>query len=252
VANRNLVKHHNERGANGPEGGKLYAGIPTALARDGELSAYARSVALYVWSHTEDWHQSTVSVAEAIGTNRKQVSNARAELQERGWLVREVHYRPPGPSGKPRIAWECWHLQMSNIPFSPEEIVLLSGARLDEPCCPEGHGGDPERDTGGAAQRDTIGMDTRNASVGMHSRNGTSPESGPLQGPSGMPEDKTAELSPWEGEPQSESTPEWDWVSAQTTPVADVTTLGDSGDPRDPFSIAFNPAETGLREVTAG
>ena len=48
MANRNLVRHHGERGAHGPGGGTLYAGIPMELARDGGLSHIARSVALYV------------------------------------------------------------------------------------------------------------------------------------------------------------------------------------------------------------
>src|SRR4051794_37570453 len=121
---RNLVQHHGERGDHGPGGGKLYAGIPIELARDGKLSYLARSVAMYVWSHDERWQQSASAVADALGMDRGTVGKALAELQDHGWMAREVH-RIVGPSGKPRTAWERWHLQMSNRPFTPDQIREL-------------------------------------------------------------------------------------------------------------------------------
>ncbi|WP_181786626.1 helix-turn-helix domain-containing protein [Mycobacterium shimoidei] len=144
-----------------------------ALARDGKLSPYARAVALYVWSHDEKWQQSAAAVAEAIGLNRKTVAAALDELQGRGWLVREIHYNP----GKSRPAWERWHLQMTNRPFTPDEIRELSATEGVRPTdtltgevsatrthrCPS-HG---HMD---GYQTDTIGMDSRNAPE-VHSSN---------------------------------------------------------------------------------
>lgn len=122
MANRNLVRHHGSLGAHAPKGGTLYASLPMELARDPELSVYARAVAVYVWSHDEKWQQSAAAVAEAVGVNRKTATAALAELQDRGWLVREIHTAP----GKTRPAWERWHLQMTNRPFTPDEIRELS------------------------------------------------------------------------------------------------------------------------------
>lgn len=177
MPNRNQVTHHGERGAHGPGGGKLYAGIPMELAREGKLSYLARSVAMYVWSHDEKWQQSASAVADALGMDRGSVGKALAELQEHGWLVREVH-RIVGPSGKARTAWECWHLQMTNRPFNLDEIRELSEpsdvrttpARSHQTCGPDPHGGAGETSTGGAGQTRTIEMDLRNAPE-VHSSN---------------------------------------------------------------------------------
>ncbi|ORB67683.1 hypothetical protein BST47_04180 [Mycolicibacterium tusciae] len=87
------------------------------LARDTELSAPARSVAMYIWSHDERYQQSARDVAEALGMSRNTVAKALEALQERGWFVRE------------RITAnaEVWHLQMTNRPFTPDEVSKLSG-----------------------------------------------------------------------------------------------------------------------------
>uniref|UniRef100_A0AB39U1H6 Helix-turn-helix DNA binding domain protein n=1 Tax=Mycolicibacterium phage Alyssa1 TaxID=3240801 RepID=A0AB39U1H6_9CAUD len=177
MANRNLVQHHGERGAHAPGGGHLYAGIPMELARDGKLSYLARSVAMYVWSHDEKWQQSASSVADALSMDRGSVGKALAELQERGWLVREIH-QTVGPSGKPRTAWERWHLQMTNRPFSSEEVSELSRpsdvratpAPSDQTCGPHPHGGADDTRTGGADETRTIEMQFRNAPE-VHSSN---------------------------------------------------------------------------------
>ncbi len=163
MASRNLVQHHGERGgAHGPGGGKLYAGIPTELARDGKLSYLARSVAMYVWSHDEKWQQSASAVAGDLSMDRGSVGKALAELQERGWLVREVH-QIVGPSGKPRTAWERWHLQMTNRPFTPpDEIRELSTpsdvratpAPSTQTCGPHPHGGGADDTSTGGCGRD--------------------------------------------------------------------------------------------------
>jgi hypothetical protein len=125
MANLTLFRHHGERGAYGPGGGKLFAAIRMELARDGKLSYLARSVAMYVWSHDEKWQQSASAVADALDMDRGTAGKALAELQEHGWFVREIH-QTVGPSGKPRTAWERWHLQMTNRPFTPDEIRELS------------------------------------------------------------------------------------------------------------------------------
>lgn len=182
MANRNLVKHHglvdDKRGAHAPAGGFLYAGIPMELARDGKLSYLARSVAMYVWSHTEKWQQSASAVAEALGMDRGSVAKGLAELQEHRWMVREVH-QTVGPSGKPRTVREIWHLQMSNRRFSNERVRELSApsdvratpAPSDQTCGPHPHGGADDTSTGGVDDTRTIEIDDRDASAEMHRSN---------------------------------------------------------------------------------
>lgn len=138
------------------------------LARDGKLSFVARSVALYVWSHTEKWQQSASAVADALGMDRGTVGKALTELQEHGWMAREVH-QTVGPTGKPRTAWECWHLQMTNRRFTPDEIRELSSpsdvratpAPHTQTCGPHPHGGAGDTSTGGADATSTIEVHSR-------------------------------------------------------------------------------------------
>lgn len=140
------------------------------LARDGNLSFLARSVAMYVWSHDERWQQSASAVAEALGMDRGTVGKALAELQQHGWMVREIHHTV-GASGKPRTAWERWHLQMTNRPFSPEEVeeletpsdVRATPAPPHQTCGPHPHGGAGDTSTGGGDDTRTIEVDSRNA-----------------------------------------------------------------------------------------
>lgn len=170
MPSRNLVQHHGVRGAHGPNGGKLYAGIPTELARDGKLSYLARSVAMFVWSHDETWTQSAKAVAEVLEMDRGSVAKALAELQDRGWLVREIHQKV-GPKGKPRTTREVWHLQMTNRRFTSDQIRELSApsdvratpAPSEQTCGPHPHGGAGDISTGGADETSTIGME-----LGMH------------------------------------------------------------------------------------
>ncbi|MCP3811448.1 helix-turn-helix domain-containing protein [Mycobacteriaceae bacterium Msp059] len=115
MATRNLVRHHGSK--------TLFVGIPMGLARDGQLSAAARSVALYVWSHDEKWNQSAAEVAEALQMSRNTVAGALASLEARGWLVREIHRA----AGKQKPTGEVWHLQLSNTPFTATEAEALAG-----------------------------------------------------------------------------------------------------------------------------
>ena len=94
------------------------------LVRDDELSAMAKAVALEIWSHVEGRHQSTYSVAEALKINRRTAAAAIAELQEHGWLVREIHFgEPKGGKVPTKPAWERWHRQMSNTPFTEDQCT---------------------------------------------------------------------------------------------------------------------------------
>ncbi|WP_420910900.1 helix-turn-helix domain-containing protein [Rhodococcus sp. OK519] len=137
------------------------------LARDGKLSYLARSVAMYVWSHDEKWQQSASAVAVALGMDRGTVGKALAELEEHGWLVREVHNKI-GPSGKPRTAWERWHVQMTNRRFTSEEIrglraapdVRATPAPSDQTCGPHPHGGAGTTITDGADNTSTIEVES--------------------------------------------------------------------------------------------
>ncbi|SUA04019.1 Uncharacterised protein [Mycolicibacterium fortuitum] len=122
MTKRNKVQHHNALGSKAPNGGTLYASLPMNLARDGTLTAAARSVALYVWSHDPKFGQSRNDVAVKLGMSVNTVGKALTDLQKHGWIVREIHSRTS----------ETWHLQMSNIPFTEDEIRALSGARLDQ------------------------------------------------------------------------------------------------------------------------
>jgi DNA-binding MarR family transcriptional regulator len=90
----------------------MYSAVPMNLARDGSLSAAARSVALYVWSHDEKWQQSRNDIAEALGISVHTATKALRELAERGWMVRNSTER-------------TWYLKISNAPFSDDEIRKL-------------------------------------------------------------------------------------------------------------------------------
>ncbi|UZG58229.1 GntR family transcriptional regulator [Rhodococcus opacus] len=120
TSKRYPLVHHGTLGADA-EHGTLYASAPMELARDARLSPMARSVAFYVWSHSNGFQISAVAIADALGVSRKPVGAALDNLQEHGWLVRQPYARP----GK-KQSWERWHLRLSNIPFTPEQIEELS------------------------------------------------------------------------------------------------------------------------------
>ncbi|MGE2737351.1 helix-turn-helix domain-containing protein [Mycolicibacterium vaccae] len=108
--NRNRVVHDGSRG--------LYSAVPKELARDGSLSASARSVALYVWSHDQKWQQSRNDIAEALGISVNTAGKALRELEEHRWMVRNPIER-------------TWFLRISNTPFTEDEARNLSG-QLDQ------------------------------------------------------------------------------------------------------------------------
>ncbi|MCV7348274.1 helix-turn-helix domain-containing protein [Mycolicibacterium rhodesiae] len=119
------VIHHGNLGEY-KDGKKLYASLPVELARDQGLTANAARVALFVWSHKESYTQSAALVAKALGMHRDTVANALANLQDRGWLVREQVWRP----GKAKPSSEVWHLQMSNTPFTDDAKRTLRGDNM--------------------------------------------------------------------------------------------------------------------------
>lgn len=109
------------------DGKKLYASVPMELARDPELSPAATRVALYVWSHSADFDQSAADVAKTLQMSRATVSRALADLQRRGWFIREIVTRP----GREKPTGERWHLQMTNTRFTPEFVASLGVALPD-------------------------------------------------------------------------------------------------------------------------
>jgi hypothetical protein len=134
MPSRNLVQDR------GNVRSQLNAALPMGLVRDRELSATAKAVAVEIWSHTEGRHQSASSVAEALSVNRKTVYSALAELERRGWLVRQSHYA----EGKTKPAWERWHRQMTNTPFTKEQTLSLKRTGT---CPSDGQVRVPETDT---------------------------------------------------------------------------------------------------------
>ncbi|WP_081231553.1 helix-turn-helix domain-containing protein [Mycobacterium avium] len=123
MSNRNRIRDH------GTTDKQLFARVPNGLARDYELSAMAKAVALEVWSHDTKWQQSMKEIATRLKTGRRQVSNAFAELEAHGWLVREII--KADRRGHPAV--EVWHRNLSNEPFSARQVEALRGI----PCAPE-------------------------------------------------------------------------------------------------------------------
>lgn len=90
MSKRNQVRHHGGAVGTNADGTRLYASVPMSLARDGRLSAAARSIAMYVWSHDVRFGQSRNDVAEKLGMSVNTVGKALGALQGHGWLVREI------------------------------------------------------------------------------------------------------------------------------------------------------------------
>ncbi len=183
MGSRNLVKHRGlidgKRGALAQDGGFLYAGIPMSLARDVKLSANARSVALLIWSHDEKWQQSVADIAKSLGMGRNTVAAALSELEERRWMIREIHYKP---GKKVERVWdfEIWHLQMSNIPFSPSEVERIKDlpapnqSRSNDIPAPNQSRGCSEPEQVPALNESTIGMQREMHLSEMHLSNASS------------------------------------------------------------------------------
>jgi hypothetical protein len=70
---------------NGPS--KSFTRLPNELARDGSLSAEARSVAAYLWSHVDGWELSAKSIGVALGMDRGTVGNRLEVLSRHRWIA---------------------------------------------------------------------------------------------------------------------------------------------------------------------
>jgi hypothetical protein len=70
--------------------------VPNELARDGYLSAPARSIAFYLWTHSNGFKVSASSLATYLKMRKQTVVNALNELIEHGWLTR---IECTGPNG---------------------------------------------------------------------------------------------------------------------------------------------------------
>ncbi|MBF6358094.1 helix-turn-helix domain-containing protein [Nocardia higoensis] len=127
--NRSRIRHRGKLGHG--KDSRLYTALPSALARDAEITPMAAKVALYVWSHSEGYELSAGSVAEAVGASRNSVSKALDNLEARGWLVRQSFARPGRKPFK-----EDWYIQLSNDPFTAEQVAQLSAVVIVEPVEP--------------------------------------------------------------------------------------------------------------------
>jgi hypothetical protein len=128
--------------------------VPSELARDKALTPAARGIAAYLWSHAEKFDQSAVSVAEGMGINRRTATAGLLNLEVRGWLIREIRFRP----GNKNPSHETWHRQMSNTPFTHAQPNLCSN---DTSPCAE--------DAQQPLQKlHSLVMHSSNASEGMH------------------------------------------------------------------------------------
>lgn len=73
-----------------------YQAAPLALARDVELGDAARSVALWLWSHSDGYRISQRSVMAEMGKGQGSVRKAFNELQAARWIVRQPVVPAPG------------------------------------------------------------------------------------------------------------------------------------------------------------
>lgn len=70
----------------GERPGEHYTIIPNSLARCPDITASARSVAMYIWSQAHGFRISERSIADALKMDRKTVGRALDNLQENRWL----------------------------------------------------------------------------------------------------------------------------------------------------------------------
>ncbi|WP_280331528.1 MarR family transcriptional regulator [Nocardia wallacei] len=123
------------------DGTTLYAAIPMQIRRDSELSFKAKAIALHLWSESPKFRVSIAALAAETGLSRNTVSGAIDELQQRGWLVRQLIY---SRAGNEKPAGEVWHLQNANVPFSAAEVSRLSAplvaSEIERPCSPDEQG----------------------------------------------------------------------------------------------------------------
>jgi hypothetical protein len=66
---------------------KSFTRLPNELARDGSLSAEARSIAAYLWSHCDGWELSAKSIAAELRMDRGTVGARLEELSRHRWVA---------------------------------------------------------------------------------------------------------------------------------------------------------------------
>jgi hypothetical protein len=79
-------------------GGKppRFARIPNELGRDLSLGAWARSVALLLYTHADGYEVSDKNLATEFGCSRNTIASARRELEAGRWLVVRRHETDTG------------------------------------------------------------------------------------------------------------------------------------------------------------
>ncbi|MFI8771291.1 hypothetical protein ACIGKQ_03940 [Gordonia sp. NPDC062954] len=83
-----------------------YQAAPLALSRDISLSDSARSIALWLWSHNENYRISQNRAAEQLARSRNTVRKAFTELQDARWLIAQ----PVRPRSGARPLGFIYHL----------------------------------------------------------------------------------------------------------------------------------------------
>lgn len=91
----------------GERSSKDYAIIPNSLARCSDLTAPARSVALYLWSQPHGYEISERSIAKSLKMNRKAVARALDNLIEYRWLIKVRHETRGGGAWWEYLARRC-------------------------------------------------------------------------------------------------------------------------------------------------
>jgi hypothetical protein len=104
-------------------GRSFYSPLPMGIARHPSMAASTVRVAAYIWSHDEKFRQSATQIAAAIGLHRDTVSSALDELQQFGWLVREIYTKP----GNRKPSYEKWHVQRDDAPWTAAQVAFLAG-----------------------------------------------------------------------------------------------------------------------------
>ena len=73
-----------------------YTIIPNELARDPDISAPAKAVAVYIWSCKDGFQIGTALTAKTLGMRKEIVVKAMSELIDQGWLSRKELTGPEG------------------------------------------------------------------------------------------------------------------------------------------------------------
>ncbi|WAM13934.1 hypothetical protein [Rhodococcus sp. JS3073] len=133
----------------------LYMSAPMELARDGNLSQAARSVALYMWSHDASYRSlSLKSVADALGgTSQSTVRTALAHLEDCGWLIRQ----PLVTASKRQPFRYIFHMQRERRFTAEERKAFSAEIVIAKKSAGTGIGGSQNREAEGSQNREAEG-----------------------------------------------------------------------------------------------